>query len=196
MMFEEGHPIISLKDWQGFKSWQKFQIGFPSHLIDEVIDRNGTGLLDWFVPLARGGAIASDALLRQAGHHPRMYRPRGWREGSRDYYCQVIRDQGGRWLYGLAVRRCDKHEWWVIERMVADVDEVLVHMFGSTPIFTRSYQAAMRLAMYCHANGPPSDLRWIKTVPNNKQTAIELARKRRIDQALGANSAQPDGHLH
>ena len=97
----------------------------------------------------------------------------------------------------LGVRRCDdKHEWWVIERRVADVDEVLVLRFGSTPIFTRSYQAAMRLAMHCDVNAPTADLRWIKTTPNNKQAAIEFARKRRIEEALGASSAQPDGYLH
>jgi len=50
----------------------------------------------------------------------------------------------------------------VIQRRVADFDEVLVFNFGSTPIFTRSYQSAMRLAMYCNGNNPPHGLRWIK----------------------------------
>ena len=84
----------------------------------------------------------------------------------------------------LPVRRCDKHEWWVIERRVADVDEVLVFNFGSTPIFTRGYQSAMRLAMYCNGNNPPHGLRWIKETPDDCPGAIEFARKRRIDEAL------------
>ena len=84
----------------------------------------------------------------------------------------------------LAVRRCDKHEWWVIERRVADVDEVLVLSFGSTPIFTRSYQSAMRLARHCNGNNPPHGLRWIKETPDDCPGAIEFARKRRIDEAL------------
>ena len=54
----------------------------------------------------------------------------------------------------------------------------------------------MRLAMHCHANDPLLELRWIKTIPNNPQTAIEFAKKRRIDEALAANSAQPHGNLH
>ena len=71
MMFEEGHPIISLSAWKGFCAWEKSLKGFPSRLIDEMVDRNECGCLpDWFVPLAYGVAIASDALLRKAGHRP------------------------------------------------------------------------------------------------------------------------------
>jgi hypothetical protein len=78
MVFEHGHPNVTLKDWQGFKSWQKSQEVLPSHLIDEVVDRNETGLPDRFVPLARGGAIASDHFLHQAGHYHGKRRPPGW----------------------------------------------------------------------------------------------------------------------
>ena len=81
MMFEEGHPIISLSAWKGFCAWEKSLKGFPSRLIDEMVDRNECGCLpDWFVPLAYGVAIASDALLRKAGHPDGLYRPRGWQE--------------------------------------------------------------------------------------------------------------------
>jgi hypothetical protein len=74
--------------------------------------------------------------------------------------------------------------------------EVLVFKFGSTPVLTRSYASAMHLAMHCHVNDPPSDLHWIKTIPANCEAAIEFARKRRIDEAIGANNAQPEGQLH
>src|SRR5450759_4574486 len=55
----------------------------------------------------------------------------------------------------LMVRCCGKHHLWTVERWgekrpYNNADEVLVFLFGSTPIFTRSYQAAMRLAAYCH----------------------------------------------
>ena len=192
MMFEEFHPIIPLSDWQGFKSWPKSCKEFPLNLIDEVIDRDESRLPKWFVPLARGVAIASDALLRAAGHRDRMHRPRGWRETSPDNF---VREIG--WDSFLLVRESDETGLWTVERLGADrryeVDEVLVFTFGWTPILTRSYQSAMRLAMHCHANGPPAGLRWIKTTPN--EAAIEIARKRRIDEALGANGAQPEGRV-
>ena len=156
-MCYDDHPDVTLSDWQTFHK------EFPPHLIDEVTDRNECGCLpDWFVPLARGVAIASDELLRKAGYHRGMRKPDGWRKIDRDCYSRVIGDQGGRWVDTLVVRRCDKHERWVIQRRVADFDEVLVFNFGSTPIFTRSYQSAMRVAMYCNGNNPPHGLRWIK----------------------------------
>ena len=80
--------------------------------------------------------------------------------------------------------------------LFVEADELLVFEFGSTPLFTRSCPAAMRLAMYCRENRPPSGLRWIKVCPTNRDAAIELARQRRINEALAINSVQPEGHLH
>ncbi len=167
MMFEEGHPIISHSDWKGFCASQKSLKDFPSHLIGEVIDRDEARLPNWFVPLARGVAIASDALLRKVDHRPGMRRPRGWRETSPEYFVWNID-----WNSFLLVRESDETGLWTVERLGrarrhVDDTEVLVHLFGSTPIFTRSYQSAMRLAMHCHVNGPPLELRWIKTITNN-----------------------------
>ena len=96
----------------------------------------------------------------------------------------------------LIIRRCDKHEWWIIERITGGKEEVLVCSFGSTPIVTLSYKSAMCLAMHCNVDNPPHDLRWIKLAPDDCSGAIEFARKRRIDEALDANSAHPEGHLH
>ena len=94
MMFEEGHPNVTLAEWQGFKSWQK---SCPSRLIDELIDRDECGCFpNWFVPLAPGVMIASDELLRQAGHHRGMYRPRDWRPLCPDSYKKVIGGNGYR----------------------------------------------------------------------------------------------------
>ncbi len=184
MKLEDGHFFVTLKEWRGFKSWQEFCKIFPSHLIDELIDRDDCGCLpDWFVPLAPGVMIASDEFLRQAGHHRGMHRPRDWRKVSRHCYSRRIGGEGICWVNTLAVTRCDKHEWWMIERKVADVDEVLVFDFASIPIFTRSYASAMRLAMHCNVDNPPHG-RWIKQAPDDCAGAIELARQRRIKEAF------------
>jgi hypothetical protein len=88
----------------------------------------------------------------------------------------------------LMVRQCSGLEFWTIERWDAsreynNADEALVHRFGSTPILARSYQAAMRLAMYCHVGPRQTGLGWISACPKNHEVAVEIARKRRIDES-------------
>jgi hypothetical protein len=39
-------------------------------------------------------------------------------------------------------------------------------------------------------------LRWIKQAPDDCPAAIELAQRRHVDELFGANSADPEGHLH
>ena len=73
-----------------------------------------------------------------------------------------------------------------------DVDEVLVHTFGSTPIFTRSCESAMRLAVHYRENRAPSGLRWIKACPTNRHAAIAFAQARKMDEDV----AQLAGYLH
>jgi hypothetical protein len=166
---------VPLSEWRAFCNEC-----LPRLIIDRVIDRNEARLPEWFAPLARGVAIASDTLLHEAGHRHGLLRPRGWRETSRDYF---VRDIG--WS-SLLVRESDETGLWTIERLgearQSEVDEVLVFEFGSTPIFTPSSQSAMRLAVYCHENVPPKGLRWIKMGPENCRGAIELARNRRINE--------------
>ena len=178
MMLEDGHPITTQFDWAVFRR------DHSPYLIKEVIDRSECCVPNWFVPLARGMAIASDALLRRVGHRPGMYRPRGWREASPHYFLREI----GRDSF-LMVRECGETNLWTVERLGevrrhVDDDDILVHVFGSTPICTRSYPSAMRLAMHCHANDSPNGLRWIKMSPENLELAIETARKRQIDEAV------------
>ena len=184
MIFEPGHPDAPLPDWERFRN------GFSPFLIKEVIDRDECCLPGWFVPLARGAAIASDALLRDAGYRPGRGRPRGWREPSADYFIKEIACNSF-----LMVRECEETNLWTVERLGrarrhVDDDEVLVHVFGSTPIFTRSYQSAMRLAMHCHKKGPPNGLRWIQTTPDDREGAIEMARKRKFYEVFCATGAQ------
>ena len=198
MMFENGHFIVTLEEWRGFKSRHESSKMYQSHLIDELIDREKCGCFpDWFVPLAPGVMIAGDELLRQAGHHRGMHRPRGWSPFGSDYYTKVIRRYRNSPLLPdlLAVRRCDKHKWWMIERRIAEVNEVLVFDFASIPILTRNYASAMRLAMHCNVDNPQHG-HWIKQAPDDCAGAIELARQRRIKEALAVNSAQPEGRLH
>jgi hypothetical protein len=165
MFFDVDHREIPLSNWQTFLKEP------PPHLIAEVIDRSKLGLPWWFVPFARGVAIASHALLREAGHRLGMHRQPGWLNYNVDLFRWMIDWDpfNGRWLL---VRQCNNRGLWTVERWRkkrphGNADEVLVHQFASTPIFTRSYQAATRLALYCHETGPPAGLRWISACPEN-----------------------------
>jgi hypothetical protein len=79
----------------------------------------------------------------------------------------------------------------MIERRVADVEQVLVCSFGSTPILAPDYKSAMCLAKYCNVDKPSHGLRWIDFAPADCEGAIEFARERRIDEALDAIGAHP-----
>ena len=195
MFYDADHADVSLSDWQIFVK------ECPPFLIDKIIDRSEAKLPDCLVPLARGVAIASDALLRKAGHDNGMYRPRGWRKTHCDVFVWDIAPERFREIKCLKVRQCSNQGLWTIERWSEtrrydNADEILVHHFGSTPIFTRSYQSAMRLAMHCHVNGPPDVLRWIGACPKNYQVAVEIARERNIDEALARRNAHQEDHLH
>jgi hypothetical protein len=139
MTDEIEYPNVTRSDWH------KFSQEFWPRPIDQVIDRNEARLPDWLVPWARGVAIASDTLLRNAGYRPGMHRPHGWDETSPRYF---VREMG---RTSLLVRASDDTGLWTIERLGEtrryEVDEVLACVFGWTPIFTRSYQSAMRLAI-------------------------------------------------
>ncbi len=156
MFYDIERPEISLFEWEQFCK------EFPPHLIDEVVDREGC-LPDWFMPLAWGVAIASNELLREAGYRRGMRQPAGWREIKPDCFKYVIDDWAETFLY---VRGNEETGLWTIERLGPscryEVDEVLGHIFGGTPLFARSSRSAMYLAMHCHTKEPPLGLRWIK----------------------------------
>jgi hypothetical protein len=121
------------------KCWQRFKEQPPTVLIAEVIERSKTDMPDDFAPWAPGVAIVSDYLLRAAGDGPGSRRPTGWSPGKPDVFTKVV--YGNR----LMVRGCG--EFWTPER---EIDMVLAFPFGPLPVFTRTCQAAMRLAEYCH----------------------------------------------
>jgi hypothetical protein len=186
MRREDGHPDVSLEH---MKTWQN--VCSSLSFISEVIDRSECRIPDWFVPLARGAAIASPALLWRAGYSPGMGYLDDWYEHPSDCFRQFppCRET-------LVVRMCEDTNLWAVEwlgrvRSHFD-DEVLVHTFGSTPIFTRSCESAMRLAVHCREKRPPAGLRWIKACPTNLDAAIEFAKTRQLDE----NVARLAGYLH
>jgi len=177
-MFEAGHPDVPLLDWETFcKNISPFLIG-------EVVDRNEVKLPDWVLPLARGVAYASDHLLRTAGYRVGSSRPRGWKKTHWGVY---RRDTD---LTTLKVRGYSNQKLWMISRWNLNQpgghywSETLVYLFGSTPIVTPNYQSAIYLAEYCLANRLIG-LHWVSTHPVDYESAIEFAKKRRVNEALG-----------
>jgi hypothetical protein len=188
MRFAEGHSDTTLSAWEEFRRWVLPSLsGWPS-MIEEVIDRDELGLPPWFLPLARGGAVASDLLLQRTGYHTGSHRPPGWKQLYPDVFVKYTASNK------LMVRRAKKH-LWTVERYAplpvsGDWDEVLVHPFGSTPILTRNYQSAMRLAEYSYLKPPPGHV-WVKACPIYPAGAIAFAEKRRTDEAFARQSAHP-----
>ena len=75
MFNDADHPNVTLPEWKGFKVSETARQGH----IAQVVDRRDCGFFpDWYVPLARGVAIAGPALLREAGYDDGMRRPRNW----------------------------------------------------------------------------------------------------------------------
>jgi len=119
--------------------WQNFLKRPTTVLVAEVIERSKAMLPDWFAPWAPGIVVASDYLLRAAGYHLGSRRPKGWIQERPDLFTKA--------KYGneLRVRKCG--EFWTVERQNV---QMLAFPFGPVPVFTRTPQAAMRLAEYCH----------------------------------------------
>jgi hypothetical protein len=179
MFHENGHPDVSLSDWNEFRSEL-------SPYLEEVIDRSQIKLPDRFLPLARGIAIPSPCLLGKAGYRPGSYRAPGWCKP----HCDVLwKDIGPD---SLIVRGYHGHPLWQVERNGLEgrphghPNMALVHIFSSTPILTRNYQSATYLAEFCFHNGPPPGLRWVAECPDDISGAIEFAQNRLINEALAS----------
>ncbi len=159
MIYEIEHPYTRLSDWKTFRKEHS------PYLISEVIDRSEIDLPEWFLPLARGVAIASPYLLSMVGCGAGSRRPRGWRSTDPHVFSRRLDRRTT-----LVVRRCDNLNLWSAERWRAEPptaksDEVLVFRFGLTPIFARKYQGAMYLAEYCTLHDPPGGLHWVVACP-------------------------------
>ena len=75
MFNDADHPNVALSDWKAFKASEAAGQSF----IMEVVDRADCGFFpDWYVPLARGAAIAGHALLREVGYDDGIRRPPHW----------------------------------------------------------------------------------------------------------------------
>jgi hypothetical protein len=146
--------------------WDGFREDVSPFQVAEVIDRSKTKFTDDFVPWAPGIAVASDYLLRAANYDPGSRRPPGWTQHSARLFRKLLHRNY------LTVSRCG--EFWLVERQI---EEVLVYRYGSLPIVTRNYQAAMRLAEYCHLprngefhrgrpRGVASNLKWVVSTPD------------------------------
>jgi hypothetical protein len=180
MFRDEGHPDVSLSDWNTFRG------EFSGYLLEEVIDRGDIKLPDWVLPLARGVAIPSPYLLNSAGYRPGLRRPKGWRKRHCDVYYKDIGSDS------LVVRGYHGHHLWHVERNGSrgrphgHPNMSLVHLFGSTPILVRSFEAAMHLAEYSYLNDPPRGLRWVNECPDDIDGAIDYARQRASNEAMAA----------
>jgi hypothetical protein len=97
--------------------------------------------------------------------------------GNRSFFKDLGRDC-------LIVTRC-KPFWritmdrGVLSRPHNHPNFALVHMFGSTPILTRTYQEATYLAELCYEKGSPG-LCWVPECPDDMNDAIDFALNRRI----------------
>ena len=185
MIPDECHPDVSLSDWRTFSN------EVSPFVIEEVIDRSIAHMPSWFLPLARGAAVPSSYLLRSAGYRPGAYRARGWKKCKPrpDREQELFKDLG---RDCLIVTRC-KPFWritmdrGVLSRPHNHPNFALVHMFGSTPILTRTYQEATYLAEHCYEKGSPG-LWWVHECPDDINGAIEFAQDRSINEAFAARS--------
>lgn len=123
--------LISERQRTIAKSWQNF-LQSPLHQsIAVVVEREKTNLPANFVPWAPGIVIASDRLLRAAG------RARNWKlwgqHPTNGYYYiaqAIVRERSG---------------FWFLEEQGS---KVLVYLFGSMPICTRTRREAINLYEY------------------------------------------------
>jgi hypothetical protein len=179
MVHDECHPDVSLSDWEAFRN------GVSPYLIEKVLDRSAARLPWWYLPLARGAAIASPHLLRRAGYRPGSRRARGWSEPKRGAGCEeVFKDLGEDCLIVVSC----KPFWWIalntgtLARPHDHSNFALVHNFGSTPILTRTYQEATYLAEFCFEQGS-AGLCWVHECPDDMNGAIDFSLDRAVDEA-------------
>ena len=170
MFNDADHPNIALSDWTNFRE------DFSPYRFAEVIDRSALNLPDWFVPLARGAAVPSDVVQRKVGCRPGSRRPAHWTHPSPDVF------QANAGQQGLTVQKvCN---FWMVGRwQVGMPAKVLVFAFGSTLIFTRTYQPAIRLAGPCFCEPQQFGYRWVTMRSLNSEGAVSFANERRADEA-------------
>ena len=189
MFREEGHPDISLSDWNAFRN------DFSPYLFEAVLDRRDGFIANRIVPLARGPAAASPAFLHRVGYRPGMRRRRGWRKTKAGTLTRNIDLE-----YYLLIRELPGQKLWTIEHhaYTSAFTEIFVFLFGSTPVVTRTPQSATYIADFCFEH-VPAGFRWIKSIPSDYQTARRRALQRQSSEidaqllAKGASRQIPPG---
>ncbi len=171
------------------------------HLFDSLLDRNQTEMPSDYLPEAPGVAIAGDALLRDIGYLPGSKRPTDWVKTNSGVFrclrrlsppaCSRYATDPDRMI--LQVRQSGNQKLWVIERFL-DGDWLdpsgrypglniyaLVCAHSGRPIWTSNYQAAMRLAQYCHPiPRSPVAGRWVQA--HEREHAEFVARYERYER--------------
>jgi hypothetical protein len=172
-MFKEiGHPNVSRADWELSRS------EFSPFSFSEVINRRKVTYPKWYLPLARGAAIASDYLLDKAGYAPGRQLPSGWEPQEPGVFKRTLGDRST-----LRVRQCGIQPLWTVELFHPNgkwvkSDKVLVFLFGSTPVLTRDHVSAAHLADWAFANKLIGSLRWVDAFPLDHKRALAFARQR------------------
>jgi len=136
--------------------------------VEAVVSRSACSIPPYFVPLARGFALADKSLLLEAGRCPVEW----YKHNESCSYIWPFPILCQKPPLHLMTRQCGEHELWTIERLHrkrkwAGEDECLCLIHKRMPILARSKEAAMQLAWYWHTYGRPSglDIDWIETIP-------------------------------
>jgi hypothetical protein len=123
----------------------------PCRLFEKYIDRNQAPIAPNYVTDAQGVLIAGEDMLSAAGYRAGSHRPKGWNRCKPGVFLKPLCSQ-----FRLEVRQCGswRSNMWTVERSNFFADgyciEALVCAFGNVPIWGPTYQAAMRIAEYCH----------------------------------------------
>jgi hypothetical protein len=116
----------------------------------KFLSRGKTEMPANYLPSAPGMMFAGEDILNGIGHVPGSYRPRGLRRHQPGNYRKRVGN------HFLQVRQCGnpRSVHWTIERIELwtgkGIEALILASRHGEPIWARSFQAAMRVAEYCH----------------------------------------------
>lgn len=180
MFSDPAHPDLPPHDWEAFKR------EYPSVWgISRVIDRAYLDLPPDLLPLARGGVVLGDHLLRSLGYQPGRRRPRGWERVNAGLY------QHSRKPMEFSALRVVRPLWTILRcnRITSPLGwnwEALVHPCGATPVLTNDVKEVIFFAERYGAGDAPLGFRWAEILPTHFLEAMKYARTRnQIERACG-----------
>ncbi|GLR89460.1 hypothetical protein [Bradyrhizobium iriomotense] len=186
--FDPAHPGVPLQDWKTFKN------EFSRFKFEEVLDRDQIDLNLGQLPLARGAVMPSHYWLRSTGFRPNKNKPCEWQRVSAEVYRATID--------GVDVHVCQLQytKLWLIYRAPVSrplVREMLVFVFGSTPVVTRHYREAIHMAQTYNRSEPVrGGFRWVKVYPDTLVecwAACQYAAQRMSREGIGYYPYPPFG---